>query len=146
MLILHDAQSLTRFNLGPARDITDIQFEAEIFNFRGQCNYDEDGEQWKVDVELLVEISVERGPANPGRSIEFEYFVVLPGFEGKVGGKQIFAVKGKFDQRKRRLVYRDEVEVTIPLGNPIDVKGAEIVLGFQLTPDELEFNRARQNR
>ncbi|MEE2997311.1 MAG: hypothetical protein VX700_09215 [Pseudomonadota bacterium] len=137
---------MTRFKLGPARDITDIRFEAEIFNFRGQCNYDEDGEQWKVDVELLVEISVERGPANLGRNIEFEYFVVLPGFEGKVGGKQIFKVKGNFDQGKRRLVYRDEVRVKIPLGNPIDVKGAEIVLGFQLTPDELKFNRARRNR
>ncbi|MGB0631063.1 MAG: hypothetical protein ACPGRZ_10230 [Alphaproteobacteria bacterium] len=146
VFILQDAQNLTRFKPGPGRDITDIRFEARIFNFQGQCDYDEDDNVWEVDVELLVQISVERGPANRGRDIDFEYFVVLPDFEGKPGGKQIFPVKGKFEEGRTRLVYQDEVALNIPLKNPNDGGKTEIVFGFQLTPEELKFNRARQRR
>lgn len=146
VFILQDAQNLTRFKPGPGRDITDIQFEAEIFNFRGACDYDEDDDLWEVDVELLVQISVERGPANRGRDIDFVYFVVLPDFEGKPGGKRIFPVKGQFEEGRTRLVYQDDVELNIPLKNPNDGGRTEIVFGFQLTPDELKFNRARRQR
>lgn len=146
VFILQDAQKLTRFKPGPGRDITDIQFEAEIIDFRGGCDVDEDDDVWEVDVELLVLISVERGPANKGRDIEFEYFVVLPGFEGKPGGKRIFPVKGEFEEGRTRLLYQDSVELNIPLNNPNDAGKTEIVFGFQLTPDELKFNRSRQRR
>ena len=68
VFILQDAQNLTRFKPGPGRDITDIRFEAEIFDFRGQCNFDEDDGIWAVEVELLVQISVEKArPTGSGR-------------------------------------------------------------------------------
>ena len=130
------------FQTGPGRDITDIRFEAEIFDFRGQCNFDEDDGIWAVEVELLVQISVEKGPANRQREIELEYFVVLPAFEGKPGGKRIFTVKGQFEEGRTKLVYQDDVALNIPLKNPNDGGKTEVVFGFQLTPDELKFNRA----
>ena len=146
VFILQDAQNLTRFKPGPGRDITDIRFEAEIFDFRGQCNFDEDDGIWAVEVELLVQISVEKGPANRQREIELEYFVVLPAFEGKPRGKRIFTVKGQFEEGRTKLVYQDDVALNIPLKNPNDGGKIEVVFGFQLTPDELKFNRARQRR
>ena len=146
VFILQDAQNLTRFKPGPGRDITDIRFEAEIFDFRGGCDVDEDDNIWEVEVELLVQISVERGPANKNKEIAFDYFVVLPDFEGQPSGKQIFPVKGEFEEGRTRLIYQDSVELTIPLNNPNDAGRMEIVFGFQLTPEELKFNRARQQR
>lgn len=146
VFILQDAQNLTRFKPGPGRDITDIRFEAEIFDFRGGCDVDEDDDKWEVEVELLVQISVERGPAAAGREIEFEYFVVLSDFQGQPGGKRIFPVKGEFEEGRTRLVYQDDVELNIPLKNPNDGGKTEIVFGFQLTPEELKFNRARWQR
>ncbi|HCH56693.1 MAG TPA: hypothetical protein DEV64_06355 [Rhodospirillaceae bacterium] len=146
VFILQDAQNLTRFKPGPGRDIIDIRFEAEIFDFRGKCGFNEDDGIWAVEVELLVQISVEKGPANRQREIEFEYFVVLPAFEGKPGGKRIFTVKGQFEEGRTKLVYQDDVALNLPLKNPNDGGKTEIVFGFQLTPDELKFNRARQRR
>ena len=146
VFILQDAKNLIRFNPGLGRDITDTRFEAEISNFRGQCDYDKDDNRWEVEVELLVQISVERGPANLGRDIEFEYFVILPDPEGKPRGKKVFPVKGQFEEGRTRLVYQDEVRLTIPLKNPNDGVESEIILGFQLSPAELVFNRSRRRR
>ena len=142
VFILQDAKDLTRFKPGPGRDITDILFEAEIVNFQGNCDYD-DGQ---VEIELLVQIRVERGPANKSREISFDYFVALPEFQSQPEGKRILPVTGGFEDNRTRLVYQDELTMNIPVKTPSDGAALEIVLGFQLTPEELKFNRSRIQR
>lgn len=142
VFILEDAKDLTRFKPGGGRDITDILFEAEIVDFKGDCDYDEG----QAEIELLVAIRVERGPANRNRNIAFEYFVAIPKFQAQSEGKRILPVTGEFEENKTRLVYQDEIEMTIPVKVPTDGAALEIVLGFQLTPEELKFNRSRRQR
>ena len=146
VFILQDAKNLTRFRPGLGRDITDIQLEAEIIDFQGQCDYGGKDNQSEVSVQLLVQVHLERGPANRSRAITFEYFVVLPSFEGNAGAKQVFPVRGKFEERNERLVYRDEIDLKIPLKNADEGPLAQIVIGFQLTQDELNYNRLSQRQ
>jgi hypothetical protein len=142
VFILEDAKDLTKFKPGSGRDITDILFEAEIVNFTGGCEYD----KGEAEIELLVQIRVERGPANRNRGISFEYFVAIPKFQSQPEGKRVLPVKGAFEDNKTRLIYQDELTMTIPVKAPTDGAGIEIVLGFQLTPDQLKFNRSRKQR
>lgn len=142
VFILEDAKDLTRFKAGPGRDITDILFEAEIVNFVGDCDYDEG----QAEIELAVQIRVERGPANKGRKVEFDYFVAIPKFRTQSEGKSIFNVVGEFEGSRTRMIYQDDLAMTIPVRVPADGAALEIVLGFQLTPDELKFNRSRKQR
>ena len=127
VFILEDAKDLTRFKAGPGRDITDILFEAEIVNFTGECDYDED--EGLVDIELLVQIRVERGPANRRRDIAFEYFAAIPRFQSRPEGKRVLPVKGVFEEKTTRLVYQDELTMTIPVKTPDDGAALEIVRG-----------------
>ena len=142
VFILDDARELTRFKPGPGRDITDILFQAEIVNFVGDCDYDEG----TAEIELSVQILVERGPANKGREVAFEYFVAMPQFQSQTEGKRVFSVVGAFDGNLTRMQYQDDLEMTIPVSAPTDGAAVEIVLGFQLTPEELKFNRSRKQR
>ena len=144
VFILEDAKDLTRFKPGPGRDITDILFEAEIVDFRGGCDYDED--DGEAEIELLVQVRVQRGPANKSRDIAFEYFVAIPKYQSQPEGKRILPVKGAFVENRTRLVYQDELQMTIPVKKPTDGAALEIILGFQLTPEELKFNRSRRQR
>lgn len=143
VFILNDAQKLTRFQPGLGRDNSDIRFVAKISDFRGECDYNQDQGEWTVGVDLFVQISLDRGPANRSGDISFEYFVLLPDFEGKPGGKRIFAIDGVFREDSKRQIYQDNVQLLVPLKTPSEGAGTEIVLGFQLTRDELKFNRAR---
>lgn len=142
VFILEDAKDLTRFKPGPGRDITDILFEAEIVNFVGDCDYDE-GE---AEIELSVQIRVERGPANKARQVAFDYFVAIPEFQSQSEGKSVFKVTGEFEGNRTRMLYQDDLEMTIPVKVPAEGSALEIVLGFQLTPEELKFNRSRKQR
>ncbi|CAN0370819.1 unnamed protein product, partial [Discosporangium mesarthrocarpum] len=142
VFILDDAKDLTKFKPGPGRDITDILFEAEIVNFVGDCDYDE-GE---AEIELSVQIRVERGPANKGRQVAFDYFAAIPKFSSHSEGKSVFTVTGEFEGNRTRMLYQDDLTMTIPVRAPTDGAALEIVLGFQLTPEELKFNRSRKQR
>lgn len=144
VFILEDAKDLTKFKPGPGRDITDILFEAEIVDFKGGCDYDED--DGEAEIELLVQVRVERGPANKNRDIAFEYFVAIPKYQSQPQGKRVLPVKGAFEENRTRLVYQDELQMTIPVKSPEEGEALEIVLGFQLTPEELTFNRSRRQR
>lgn len=142
VFILDDAKDLTRFKPGPGRDITDILFEAEIVNFVGDCDYDE-GE---AEIKLSVQIRVERGPANKARQVGFDYFVAIPEFQSQSEGKSVFKVTGEFEGNRTRMLYQDDLDMTIPVKAPTDGAALEIILGFQLTPEELKFNRSRKQR
>jgi len=144
--ILEDAQKITRFKSGPGRDITDIRFQAEIVNFTGACEYDEDDEKWEAEIELRVQIAVERGPASKDGKIDFRYFAAIPEFQSQVQGKSIFSVAGQFEGNLTRLLYHDELSMRIPVAKPTDGQGLEIVLGFQLSPEELTYNRESKGR
>ncbi len=143
--VLNDAGSLVRFKPGAGRDITDILFEAQIGDFVGTCEYDEKKKKG-VTLEMNVVIDLRRGPASRTPNVDFEYFVAIPSFLPKPEGKSVFPVKGLFEQDQTRMVYRDAVRLFIPLDDPNDGVGLEVVVGFQLTPEEIQFNKSMRRR
>lgn len=143
LYVLADAGKLVRFKPGPGRDITDILFEGTIADFTGTCEYDE---KKGVDIDLQTQIELRRGPASTDRAISFEYFVAIPSFRPQPEGKRVLPVTGRFEGPQTRLIYQDEIKMFIPLAKPTDGEQIEIVIGFQLRPEEIEFNRAMKTR
>lgn len=139
-LIVGQGGELIKFVAGPGRDLTDVLFETKIVDFAGSCEHDDD----TVSVTMSIDFSIERGPANRDRRAGFEYFVAIPKFYPAPQGKRVLPVRIEFKGNQTRIVFRDELELEIPL-QPGEV-GAdyEVFLGFQLTPDELEYNRRRR--
>lgn len=133
VLILRDAGKLVRFVEGSGRE--NVAFEAKISDFRGFCDYEDNG----VEVEMLVEIAVERGPESEAPEVAFEYFVAIPAHLSQPGGKRILPVKGRFENGA--MTYRDNVAIFVPLAEPDDGPATLILLGLQLTPEEVAFNR-----
>ena len=141
VLLLNDAKKLVKFDTLRGNDITDILFESEFQHFVGKCQYSQQNGNWNIDVGLKVQIIVERGAANKEGNINFTYFVAIPAFQPSPAGKKLFQVKGKFIDSKVRLLYQDDLSMKIPVESPNLGNKLEIILGFQLSPEELNFNR-----
>ena len=141
-LLLGHAGNMTKFRDGPGRDVTDVEFRARIVNFLGSCDHTDSG----IEAELFVEVAVQRGPANRSREASFEYFVAIPKFHPAPAGKKTLPVTVKFEENKSRLVYRDQVLIEIPLGDKDVAANYDVYLGFQLSAEQLEFNRRRRAR
>lgn len=140
--VLREAATLTKFLPGPGRDLTDVLFDARLTNIATSCKYDSKG----VKVDMRLALVVERGPADRSHKAEFEYFVAIPKFHPAPEAKEAFAMKAEFPGGERRVPLSDEVELRIPLPAGQSAADYEIIVGFQLTRDELEFNRRRRKR
>ena len=145
--VMGEPSELTRFADGPGRDPTDILFEASFRKVVGECGYDSDGGE--IDVELTVAFDILRGQANRQGEASFSYFVAVAergediGPQPIVHGRKAFSITAPFAQTQKRIGYSDVLEITIPRPDARDVRSYVLYLGFELTPEELSYNKRK---
>ena len=141
---LNDAAKITRFIEGPGRDLIDIDFTAEITNLSGKCFFelDSDTGEGLVRVNVKTQFTVERGAGNRDHTASFEYFISILDDQGKILDKQTFPYLGKYWKNKQFLKDPDTpIELTIPLSDGQIGQDFNVYVGFQLSREELEYNR-----
>lgn len=117
-----------------------IEYTGEITDVRLFCRYTD-------NVPLVAEIEIDfafgKGPAARGDSHSYPYFVAVTRRNGKVLARETFATQAEF--RGRQVTSSSELvnRITIPRADgSISGVNFEIVVGFELTNEQLEFNRA----
>jgi len=141
--ILSETSHVTHFRPGPGHDLTDIDSQAEIIGFHGQCGFKEHAEGGNVLVNLQVAFDVKRGPANTSHKADLTYFVAIPAFYPQDQAKAVFPVTVEFPEGLNDVRHVDkDIALTIPVKSHDLINKYEVYLGFQTTPDELEHNRA----
>lgn len=136
--ILGDAGKLIKYRPGSGRDLTDVEYEAEILGYQGGCKYDEKG----ATVDLQVSFSLKRGPADSDHKAEFNYFAAIPFFYPSADAKGEFPVSVTFPEGTNYVRFTDEeVVMRVPVKDKEVITKYEIYLGFQETSEELERNR-----
>lgn len=129
-------------------DLTDVVFEARIADINGDCSFAPaaEGEGGVVDAKFKVLFAVTRGPAMDGRQGHFTYFVALPAFYPSPAAKQALRVDFAYPEGNMTtmMVRDEEVEVALPVASRQAAGDQAIYVGFQLTPEQLEFNRANR--
>jgi len=139
--ILGDTQHVTKYRLGAGRDLTDVELEAEVVGFKGECHYDGKG----AIVDLGVSFDVKRGPAASGREAELTYFVAIPKFYPADSAKAVVTAPIRFPDGVESARINDEgVTLRIPVKNREVIDQYEIYIGFQLTPEQLDQNRKQR--
>ena len=147
--VLSEAATLTSFAPGTGRDLVDVDHEAEIVDVSSGCTYEGDpGDSDRVlIVAVAPSIEASRGPANETREAVFDYFVSVVDASGNVRSKQRFSVGVRFEGNRTRIRFRDDdppVTVNIPAPTDSAVAGTKILVGFQLSAEQLEYNRRQQ--
>ena len=147
--VLGDAAALTRFAEGGGQDLVDIDYEVEVIDILAGCKYlKNEGGQQVIVVAMAPVIVAVRGPANRDREARFDYFVSIVDSERVVLNKQTFEVSVAFPGNLTRVGLRDDdppITVDIPLAPGGAATDYQILVGLQLTPDELEYNRRRSS-
>lgn len=143
-----DTAEITVFN-GQGTDLTDVLFEARIATIDGDCAFDEadDGPGGVVEARFKVLFTVSRGPAMTGPEGHFTYFVALPSFYPAPSAKQTLQVDFVFPEGNvtTMMVRDEEVEIAIPVKSRNGAAETPVYVGFQLSRDQLEYNRQDGN-
>ncbi|MFO1025051.1 MAG: hypothetical protein U1E70_07710 [Acetobacteraceae bacterium] len=133
---------LTRFT-GNGRDLTDLVVQARIIQVRGECS---PGSNDTLNANVAISISVQRGPAMAGRDVDVPVFVAVSR-GGDVLDKQSLPVTVSFPPNVDRVALTSQpITLALPVGDGIAGPSYHVIAGFQLTPDEVEFNRRGRGR
>jgi hypothetical protein len=142
--ILANAERITLFKDGPGRDIIDITTEALIDDFRAKCTnqVDQDTYIGSVRVELSLGYTASRGPANVDGKFSIPYFVSVLDLQKNVLNKVNFTINDSYGGNRYRVTDYDEVvTLTIPVAPPLSGGDFLIYIGFQLTPEQMIYNK-----
>ena len=135
--ILQDAATVTVFTEPGALDLTDVLARGALSNIRGGCEYFDD----EVEIEFDVTLSAERGPALTASQFSFDYFVSILTPEDVVYAKEVFRTPVAFPSGVFRAGSLESLSQSIPIQEGSDARGFSVLIGFQLSEDQVEYNR-----
>lgn len=137
--ILPDAGDLVRYR-DTGHDLTDLVLRARITGLSGRCTNTKQATVLRTQVSVGMDVT--RGPAAHGREAALAYFVAVTEGE-RVLDKRVFPLHVEFPPNTDR-VRLTGAEVDLSLPTPRGRSGAayRVVVGYQLTPQELAENRA----
>lgn len=141
--VLKDASLATQFRQGGGRDLTDVAYEAELEQGTLGCTYERD--QSAVTVTTAVRVVATRGPALQTNDITLVYFVAVVDKEQNIVGRERFQAQLTFAQGQRRSGSVEEIEQIIPIRQGLRGFDYEVLVGFELQQDQLQYNRERDS-
>lgn len=142
-VILGDAEQMIQFRDGPGRDILDISYSGRLTRIFADCEYEMNKDRTGVmSVRVYLAIEAERGPANRDRIAPYRYFVTLTDARREPVSKNVFELTAQFPGNVTRMVLTDDtVEMKVPITAGQSGRNFTIFVGFQLSDEQLEFNR-----
>ena len=141
--VLDQASSLTKFASGGAGP-NDVSVDAEMVGVEIDCLYRGD-QSATLESNLAMEITARRGPAMRGQAIEVQYFVAITDRSGNVLSKRVFPLRLDFGSRST-LRLKEHTWQQYQLRDGSSGSSFEIWTGFQLSDEELKFNREQRAR
>lgn len=137
---LYDAVRAVEFVDGQER-LASVGFTAEIEAVRSSCRYTTDR---PIRADLEIDIGFGRGPAAVGDRAEYTYWVAVTRSDVTVIDKEFFPITARFEKGESTVYRRERIEeIVIPrAAETVSGSNFEIIVGFELTEEQLAFNRA----
>ncbi len=98
-----------------------------------------------VDLKLIFNGRLgDKGRTNKNDKPFFSYpfFVAVTSPSGKIMAKEIFAASLTYPQNESKHTYFEKLRQIIPIKHKEEARMYKILIGFQVTPDQLAYNRA----
>ena len=145
--ILKQTSLLTLYGEEPGGDAADVAFELALRTVESDCDLDVDDETGGgILVTFALPIYATRGPAAETDRLSVPYFVAIAGPGRRIVAKEVFTAEIAFEAGSERARTVEEIEQWIPLGPGEFGLRYETLVGFQLTPEQLEELRRPEGR
>jgi len=137
--ILGDARKAILYKAGDGRDLTDVTFEHELLDFKGNCTYSKDLSS--VTISFVLQVAATRGPAATAAETRVPYFVALVDKQQNIISRNLFEARVPFPAGRRRIAVGEDLEQFVPFGPGRGAGDVEILVGLELSSEQLENNR-----
>ncbi len=136
--VLADAAKLVRFRPGAGRQIDDVDYQAEVTSVSLGCK--KKGKALELD--MTVAMTAERSASGSSRVQPMRFFVAVT--RGKeLVSKKVFDAPAEFPRNSRFVSLTQEIEaLSVPTPPKVKPTAFEVLVGFDLTREEVNYNRS----
>ena len=137
--LLSDAADLSLFR-STGNDLTDLVVDGRLLPPVGKCMLKD---LTHLDTQLTVTMDLTRGPAAKGRDVQVTYFVSVSRGD-TILNKRDFNLATTFPANSDHIrVSGEPIDLILPVNDKLSGAAYRVLVAFQLTPEELAFNRRR---
>jgi hypothetical protein len=140
--VLSDAATVTKFKQGVSAAMAkaaDISFQAEMSQAKLDCNYNRTDNKLAVSIRFAVRAA--RGPGAAASDPQLPFFVAIIDSDNNIVAKSMYNSQPQMSGRTNNTYTEAVSSFPVPLAMDRQPSDYEILTGFQLTPDELAYNR-----
>lgn len=140
MGVLYDNSRLVAFATPDSARYANIAYTGEMQGVRGLCRYVESD---PITMNLDIDMSFGRGPAATADRQTYRYWVAVTRRGRAPIEKAYFDVDVRWRRGESVVTRTEQIEhIVIPRANAeVSGENFEILVGFELTPEQLQFNR-----
>ncbi len=140
--VLAEASTITRLRPGGGKDPTDVILSAAMTKPHVSCDYDNDTR--KLQVSLQLPFTAKRGPAATNTPETLSYFVAVVDLDNTVITKRAYSQEVSFGGQSAMSFDENIGDTVFDVAKGKKLVGYEVLVGFQLTRDELAYNRSQR--
>ncbi|MDD5586959.1 MAG: hypothetical protein PHY92_08405 [Alphaproteobacteria bacterium] len=122
---------------GETPDDNAVVASALMRGVQGRCDYRDDG----VSVSFDIKMTAGRGDRLGGDHVSFPFFVAVLDSEQKILSKELMTADFAFSGKDKKVEKTESLDVFIPMDKDADGTNYQVLLGFQLTEDQLKAAR-----
>jgi hypothetical protein len=140
MGVLYDSARIVQFADASQQRYANIRYTGEMQGVRGLCRYI--GED-PIVMNLDIDMAFGRGPASTSDRQTYRYWVAVTRRGRAPIEKAYFDVDVRWDRNEAVTTRTEHIErIVIPrASDQISGENFEILVGFELTPEQVQFNR-----
>jgi hypothetical protein len=140
MGVLYDSARVVDFAEANNQRYANIEFTGEMQGVQGLCRYVEAD---PIAMSIEIDMAFGRGPAATGDRQTYRYWVAVARRGRAPIEKAYFDIDVRFPRGEAVVTRREQIErIVIPRANEeVSGENFEILVGFELTPEQLQFNR-----
>lgn len=140
MGVLYDSSRVVDFAAPDSQRYANIEYTAEMQGIRGLCRYVEAD---PITMSIEVDMAFGRGPAAQGQRQTYRYWVAVARRGRAPIEKAYFDVDVTWDRGENVVTRTERIEhIVIPRATAeTSGENFEVLVGFELTPEQLQFNR-----
>lgn len=137
--VLYDASRVVE--VGQPERHENVGFTGEIEGVRGFCRYV--GKD-PITMQLEIDFAFGRGPKAEGDNKVYTYFVTVTRRDRNVLAKEDYTIDVKFPKGATVVRHTEKVDgIVIPRASEtVSGTNFEVITGFELTPEQLAYNRS----
>ncbi|MEZ5891582.1 MAG: hypothetical protein R3C58_00320 [Parvularculaceae bacterium] len=139
VVVLNDAARFIQFDGGELAE--NVAYSGEVVDVSTTCRYFSDK---PIEATVSIDVAFGKGPKGAEQEKIFNYFVAVTRTNTDVIDKKIFPVKVKFDDDRPVEAFRVDIDKIVIPRKDENTSGVnfEIVIGFEVTPQQAIFNRS----